>query len=395
LPIWQKDEIMSSFTVKSYQLQDVHYDSQWKVSVEDRWNYRDFITHPQWKEGWISFDCLYYDPDDGYLYSGITSFASDIFKRFDTGRKTFEDTGYGHIADPYDAKFHRSLEKYQGDGCIYAAVALLHDVDHFFDAPGGAIVKYNPKTGTCSKEVIPFPHIYIQSIVIDQQRGILYGQTFTPEKFFSYNLETKKIRDLGPIGSGMGMAQGENIILDDDGCVWGNWGVTRAWQSFYGVDGIRLLRYSPDSGKVDYLTAGLPKKDGKYGFEKAEAFFNFGTGCLYASGANGALYRIETDGPEISYIGEPIVDRRSRLASMVLMGNGKAYGVTGRDGSTELLMFDPRNDTYKLLGAIVDENNNTPYQVHHVTAGPEGVLYAGENDNPYRSSYLWELSDFI
>ena len=386
---------MSSFTVQSYALKDTHYDSQWEVSIEDRWNYADFKKNRQWREGWISFDCLYFDLDTSYLYNGITSFDADIFKRFDTKKKIFEDIGYGQVADPFDAKFHRSLDKYKGDGCIYAAPALLHDVDNYFDAPGGAIVKYNPKTGEYSKEIIPFPHVYIQSIIIDQERGILYGQTFTPEKFFAYDLEKKTMRDLGLLGSAMAMAQGENIVLDDNGCVWGNWGVTRAWQSFYGADGMRLFKYSPDSGKIEYLNTGLPKKDGSFGYDKAEAFFNFGTGCLYASGANGALYRIETDGPEISFIGEPIPDRRSRLAAMALMKDGCAYGVTGRDGRTELLKFDPRNDSYQLLGSIIDENNNTPYQVHHVTAGPDGVLYAGENDNPYRSSYLWEISNIL
>ncbi len=31
------------------------------------------------------------------------------------------------------------------------------------------------------------------------------------------------------------------------------------------------------------------------------------------------------------------------------------------------------------------------YQCHDIVATDDGVIYACENDNPYRSSYLWEI----
>lgn len=384
---------MKTVHARSYKLFDYHFDSQWNALVEHRWNYSDFLKNKAWRKGWISFDCLYYEKESGIIYCGVTSFENDIFHGFDTEKKIFIPTGYERIADPYDAKFHRALDKYQGDGCIYAAIALLHDVDRYFDAPGGAIIKYDPRTGDLTREITPFPHVYIQSTVIDQERGILYGQTFTPERLFAYDLERKTLKDLGPIGSGMAMAQGENIELDDSGCVWGNWGVTRAWQPFYGPDGIRLFRYSPDKGKIEYLNAGLPKPDESYGFEKAEGFFNLGTGDMYASGHNGSLYKFDPKTLAMQYIGSPITDRRSRLASLARMSNGKACGVIGRDGKTELLVFDPARDTYEVLGVVIDSDNNIPYQVHHVIATPEDVLYVAENDNHLRSSYLWEIRD--
>ena len=42
-------------------------------------------------------------------------------------------------------------------------------------------------------------------------------------------------------------------------------------------------------------------------------------------------------------------------------------------------------------GAIVSEDGFAMYQCHDVTITPDGVLYAGENDNPHRSGYLWEI----
>jgi hypothetical protein len=55
-----------------------------------------------------------------------------------------------------------------------------------------------------------------------------------------------------------------------------------------------------------------------------------------------------------------------------------------------VIRFDPRTDRYELLGLVVD-GELACWQVHDVAITPDGVLYAGENDNPYRSGYLWEI----
>jgi hypothetical protein len=374
----------------AHRLKDRAFDS-WHALVEDHWDYDRIRGNREWREDWISFDCLYHDAEGGAIYAGVTSFDADIFRGFDLREKRFFSTGYERVADPFDAKFHRSLDRFRGDGCLYGAIALLHDVDKYFAAPGGAIVRYDPRTRDIRKVGIPLPHVYIQSTVIDQERGVLYGQTFTPERLVSFDLTTHRSRDLGPLGSGIQMAQGENIVLDDRGRVWGNWGLTRAWQSSPGVDAIRLFRFDPAADRMEYLPVGLPRRDGRHGFEKAEAFFNFGTGCLYASGGNGSLYRIDPESLEVRYLGTPIPDRPSRLASLALAGDGKAYGVTGRAGATDLLCFDPRTDTYRLLGPVCAADGSRPYQVHQVVAAGPSTLFAGENDNPHRSSYLWEI----
>ena len=59
---------------------------------------------------------------------------------------------------------------------------------------------------------IPVPHIYIQSIALDERRGWIYSMHFTPERLSRFELETGASRDLGPLGSGMAMAQGENVL---------------------------------------------------------------------------------------------------------------------------------------------------------------------------------------
>jgi hypothetical protein len=369
----------------------VHYGNQWFEEIEDHWDYDDIAAHPTWRSGWISMDCALYHEADNRVYLGITSFAADIFRAYDRNTGQFLDLGYGRVAHPQDAKFHRSLVKWERDGCLYGAIALLHDIDRYWEAPGGALVRYDPATGDIEKVAIPLPHIYIQSICLDQERGVIYGQSFTPERLFRFDLTTGRSEDLGPISSGMNMAQGENVELDDEGCVWCGWSVTRAWQNSSGVDCHRLCKFDPETGRIHYFKAGLPKPDGSYGYVKVEGIFNLGQGRLYASGGNGSIYRINTKTGQGNYLGTPITDRRSRLTTLRLGPDGAAYGVTGRDGRCNVLRFDPQTEKYELLGLVVD-GEAACWQVHHLAITPDGTIYACENDNPYRSGYLWEIS---
>ena len=251
--------------VKALKFRDMHYGAQWFDEIEDRWEYDQFMANPGWRKGWISFDSVLHDAAGDRVYLGITSFDADVFRAYDRKTGEFLDLGYSRIAHPQDAKFHRSLVKWQKDGCVYGAVALLHDVDRFWDAPGGAIVKYDPATGALEKIGIPLPHVYIQSICLDQQRGVIYGQSFTPERLFRFDLATRQSEDLGAISSGMVMAQGENVELDDESCAWFGWHATRAWQNTSGVDSHRLAKYDPAAGRIRFMDAGLPNPDGRYG----------------------------------------------------------------------------------------------------------------------------------
>jgi len=274
---------------------------------------------------------------------------------------------------------------------IYTATALLHDIDRYWDAPGGGIFRHDTQSGQTEKLGIPLSHNYIQSIALDETRGVIYAMHFLPEQVSRFDLETKSARDLGPIGNGMAGAQGENILLDDDGCAWCGWNVTRAWQSSPGIDSHRLCKYSPHEEKMIFYETGLPRADGEYGFAKVEGLFNFGTGCLYASGDNGSLYRVETQSAKAKYLGTPIKEKPSRLTSMVMKGD-YAYGITGRNGECRLLRFDPRDETFELGDKIEDENGVAMYQCHDIDLAPDGTFFAGENDHPRRSSYLWELT---
>ena len=264
-------------------------------------------------------------------------------------------------------------------------------MDRFFTAPGGGLFAHDTRTAETRKLGIPLAHVYIQSIALDEENGWIYSQHFTPERLSRFEIETRTTRDLGPLGSGVAMAQGENVILDDDHCAWCGWGMTRAWQDDSGPDAFRLCKFDPRENRVIYYDTGLPRRDGQYGFAHVEGLFNLGNGCLFASGDNGSLYRIDTDTADAHYLGTPIADRPSRLTNLVMHRDGFAYGITGRKGDCQLLRFDPRDGSYELGDPVVSAENEAMYQCHDLSITQDGVIYAGENDNPQRSSYLWEI----
>jgi hypothetical protein len=377
--------------IKVHKLQDVQFGTQWFDEIEDRWDYDDFQAHPEWRRGWISMDCALYHAPEDRVYLGITSFDADIFKAFDRRTGGFVDLGYRAVADPFDAKFHRSLVL-ANDGCIYAAVALLHDVDRWLEAPGSPIIRYDPRCGRIQRMAPPLPHVYIQSLAVDNDRELVYGLCFPPEKLISYSLRTGQVTDLGLIGTGAGgMAQGENIVVDDEGCVWSNWQLTRAWQNAPGRDAARLCKYDPHASRTIFYREGLPRPDGAPGTVGAEAFFNFHDGFIYASGAAGSLYRVDTRTADATFLFTPTPDRPSRLSSLAGAEDGVAYGITGRAGRCELMRVHYREGAFEKLGEVRDDRGNVLWQCHDIVRTSDGVLYVCENDNPYRSGYLWEI----
>jgi hypothetical protein len=381
---------MKAPMIRTHKLKDRRFGDEWFDRVVDRLDYADLSADERWRKDWISFDGVVHHPGTDRVYCGITSFDADIFKAFDRRTGRFVDTDFARVADPFDAKFHRSMQLTADGTTLYTATALLHDVDRYWEAPGGGLFRHDIQSGRTTKLGIPIPHVYIQSIALDEKRGVIYAMHFTPERLSAFDLKTGAARDLGPIGSGLAMGQGENIVLDDEGCPWVGWGLTRAWQNVPGADAHRLCKYDPREGRIVFFATGLPRMNGTRGFAKVEGLFNLGTGCLYASGDNGSLYRIDTQTAKATYLGTPIRDARSRLTSLA-MHQGRAYGIIGRDGACRLLCFDPKSDKFELGRPILDDTGEAMWQCHDVTVTPDGVLFAGENDHPQRSGYLWEV----
>lgn len=377
--------------VRSLKLRDESFGNEWAEVVENRWTYEDFKKNERWRKGWISFDSAVYNPGDERVYCGVTSFDSDIFVAYDRRAGRFVDLGVRNFWDGYDAKFHRGLIR-GSDGVIHGAIALLHCIDRFTEALGGAVVRYEPATGRIEKLGIPVPHVYIQSLVIDEKRGMAYGLGFHPQCLVGFDLAKRTGRFLGYITSGYGGGvMSENIELDDDGCVWSCWGLTRAWAYDPGPDAVRLCKYDPRADRIVFYQKGLPRPDGAHGFVPVESFHNFGDGWLYAGGRDGDLYRIDPATADAQHLCTPVTGRPTRLASMVKSEDGVAYGIVGRNGQCELACFHYRRGSVEIVGPVRDEAGVAMHQCHDIVMAKDGTLYACENDNTARSSYLWEI----
>lgn len=380
----------STIRVRAHQLNAARFKG-FHDTVEHRWDYSDFLReeNSSWLKHWTSFDCLLADEERNVVWCGITNFATDIFYVFDRETEHFESLDYPSVGDRYDAKFHRSLE-FDGAGNIWAATALLHDVDRYLDAPGGALIRFNPDTRDIQIVDRPKPHVYIQSMTIDRERGLLYGQMFTPEYVFVYDLETFKFQELGVVGSGFAMGQSQTLAIDRTGTVWGTWSLTRAWLNTSGSDQFRLWNYHPDHGRIRFLDHGLPTLSGRDGFAHADGVHAGPDGAIYMGTAEGLLCRIDPDDHAIAVIGKPGPHRR--LAAMANGPDGMLYGSAGQDGTANLFRYDPARDSLEELGMIYDPVlHERAFQLHDMVITSDGTIYAGENDVPYRSGYLWEI----
>jgi len=374
--------------VKAHKLYDARIDN-WASEIEDHYEYADFKADDTLRVEWISFDAVLCDPASDLVYLGITSFDADIFRAFDRSKGEFVDLGFSRIADPFDAKFHRALIKSR-DGFIYGAIALLHDVDNYWNAPGGSIVRYDPSSGDIEKIGIPVPHTYIQGMAIDEERRIAYCQTFTPEYLGAFDLDSGESRIIGLTGSGFGMGQGENIVLDAKGRVWGGWSVTRAWQSDAGVDQYRLFRYDPEEDRIEFFRHGLPHLDKRYGYAHVDGMIAAPNGNIYCGSGEGGLFRIDPETAKVTPLGAPVPP--ARIAAFAVGTDGFLYGIGGRYGNASLFRMDLDTEKCELLGPLYDPAaGESAWQIHDMDFTADGAIFAGENDNPFRSSYLWEI----
>ena len=169
-------------TVRHYILRDYRTsarlsDETEAAAADDRQKY----------ENMVAFTSLLFHPGDGELYCGLTAYNNDILYRFDPDAKAFEGLHYGEIAEPFEVKVHRSLEL-ASDGTIYGASACLYSVDKRREAPGGALFKIPPGADRAEKMGIPADHDYIQTITLDDVRGLIYGQTYPVFRFFVHDL---------------------------------------------------------------------------------------------------------------------------------------------------------------------------------------------------------------
>ncbi len=385
--------------VTAHKLKDSHF-PDFHETVDPNWDYRHFFDTEagrDYRENWISFDGVLADDKRNVVWCGVASFSGEIFYCFDRESRSFRSLDFQSVGDRYDAKFHRAM-LWDRDGIMWCATAQLHDSVQYFDAPGGAIVRFDSESEIIEIVDRPLPNLYIQSLVADRERSLLYGQTYLHDYLFCFDIASRETRTLAHLGVNLytgGLTQAENIAVDRNGTLWGNWAPNRAWGHSAGQRPYRLFRYHPDEDEVHFLDDTLPSASGsEFASGMMDSTATGPDGAVYASTRDGMFCRIDPDSGEVATIGQPGSAKLRRLSAMISDGESRIFGVAGKGGEAELFSYDVGSGAITIHGRIYDpEIDLNAWQIHDLTLCDDRTLYAGENDVPIRSSYLWEISD--
>ncbi len=385
-------------SIRAYRLRDYRLEG-WKERIAGRWSYRQLAADTAWRDGWISFDAVAWDDNERRVYCGLNSIDGDLLYTFDPATERFECLNSRAWTDPYDVKIHRTMLRNPRDGCYYFATSLLHDVEDQRAALGGKLVRYNPRTRAAAVLGVPMPHLYIQSIAADWDRGILYGFTYPAEAVFKFELATGKTEMLAWIGNAIMFAQPHNGVVDREGWLWGTYAETRAWDETTGQCPIRLFKYHPDGGRFVWFEHSLSRAESggellaetrhrqDYGFCDSMAYD--GGDYIYAGTVAGVLCRIAIATGAVEKIAD--VMKAGRFPALAIR-DGILYGGGGMNGRTQLARWNTRSGRLDRYDNLVEpESGETPARIHEIAVAADHTLYLGENDNHHRSSYLWSV----
>lgn len=395
--------------VKAHILRDYKL-AGWKEKIAGRWHYRDLVADENWRDGWISFDAVTWNPDNRQVYCGLNAIDGDLLYRFDPASGAFTSLRTRRWTDPFDVKIHRNLLYNRTDRRFYFATSLLHDVDQQADAPGGKLVAYDPAQDQYEVLGTPAPMLYIQSLAADFERGVLYGFTYPAEAFFQFDLKTRQSEILAYTGNSLFFSQPHNPVVDAAGWVWGTYAETRAWDEQLSGHPIRPFKYHPEGRRFVWFDHGLPRRSDPeqlladpakpeaapaleetrhktdYGFCDSMVFD--GRRYIYAGTVAGVLCRIDTHTDRVEKIAH--VMATGRFPALTIASDGTLYGAGGMNGHTQIMRWHPDGDRIESFFNLRDDAiQETPARIHDIAVDDQHQLYLAENDNHSRSSYLW------
>ncbi|MFH1378186.1 MAG: hypothetical protein ABIH86_05500 [Planctomycetota bacterium] len=341
--------------------------------------YRTFVANPDWKRNLISITSVLWHPQRERLICGLTSFDTDIMYEFDPKTSAFRGLNYPSVSEPFEIKIHRSLHLLP-DGKILGATACLHREDQRLEAPGGKLFILDPETLKYDILGIPVPHDYIQTITVDDARGLVYGFTYPVFNFFVYDLKKRKVRRTDYMGSIPHI-----VALADDGGYWATWNNSKH----------NLFRYDPDSDTIRYYDHSLPCTAKSCGIMYAgagpiDSMANGKDGYLYIGEANGNLDRLDPKTGEVVDLGKPVGDLR-RMAALEVGPDGRLYGISGFINQCHLFAYDLKTNKFEDFGVIADPVSGKEIFIgHDIAFASKNKVFIGETDTQDRASYLWE-----
>ena len=383
--------------VSYHALDDLNGSFDW---IEQRSSlvYRDLLTRKDIVHSWVSFDAVLFDAAQDAVWCGLNTLdpiRHPILRRFDLSSKKFVKIDLGGHLSRYDVKIHKGMHR-RGDD-LFFGTAGLHDPVDQFDAPGGKLIRLNVKSLAPELLAIPvgpaqgfpLPGNYIQTTLLDRAGRYIYGCTFPIELFFRFELETRRTEILGSLHGSRQISGPHNLCEDDRGRIWGTCGVANAWSYDENLHPVRPFYYDPDRGSMEFLydVCLLRERPSDNPSNDAIAFHDQ---YVYFADKAGNISRVHADERSVQHLGKPMGS--GRVAALVKGPGGDLYGSCGDGDGVGLFRILSRTARIEFLGEIVASDGTRPERIHDISFAQDGrIVYAGENDNHHRSSYLWEI----
>lgn len=326
--------------------------------------------------GSIAFCTVKRHPARGTVLLGLTTQDNDLLYELDPRAGRMRSLHYQRIAEAYEIKIHRSL-CVDSTGRVYGATACLHDLSHRRSAPGGKLFRYDFATESYAVLGVPCPHDYIQTITLDERRGLIYGFAFPVFSFFVWDIATGGLRFSQYMGSIPHVA-----ALDDAGGYWATWDSEKHY----------LYRYDPDANEVTFFRHGLPGSVEGAGLMypgagPIDAMVNGGDGFLYIGETTGRLLRLDPRSAEVTTLGRPVEE--SRMAALEIGPDGRLWGIAGFRERCHLFAFDRAAAAFADYGHLATEGLAL-YIGHDLCFAGDDTIFIGETDTVGRAGYLWE-----
>lgn len=343
--------------------------------------YRDFVAEPDWKRNLISTTSVLFHPQRRRIVCGLTAFDTDLMYEFDPDARTWHSLDYPSVSHKFEIKIHRSLCLGK-DGSVYGATAGLHREDQRQEAPGGRIFRYDYQAQRYDMLGTPVPPDYIQTITLDEDRGLIYGVSYPVFRFFVFDFRARATRFEQYVG-----CLPHIMAIDDNGCIWSTW----SNRTHY------LFKYDPDANRMHFFHHGLPNaKEGVNlmfpGMGPIDTMLNGGDGYVYIGMTTGLLVRIVPGTGEVEYLGKPTPEMR--IVAMAVGPDGRLYGTSGHLGKVYLFAYDRRKRTFDVFGQLRDSETGTSlFIAHDMCFTDDGRIFVGETDTMDRAGYLWECWD--
>ena len=254
------------------------------------------------------------------------------------------------VEDPWDSgratqcKIHYSFAPSMSDGVLYMATHLSgppidrpayspwhswHDAKRCFR--GSALLAFDTKTDQVLWWDTLIPKEGCRCLLHDEERGLLYALSYPRDHFIIYDIEKRRRRDVGRIGS----INAQVLFLDKKHRVWTT------------DDSGHLVRYDPEKGRLEASPYVLPHNpEFQTGWHSVfyDAVASPDGECVYAGTwiANpylmriwpneGAWGRVEDLGPTTQErdLTVPIDTFQDHCGGLTFAGDGQLYYVASR-----------------------------------------------------------------